>query len=532
MTAELAEWQQVRIRDLAKIVGGGTPSRKDPSLFGGNVPWITPKDLSRSKSRFVSVGANNLTDEGLSRSSARLVPRRTVLFSSRAPIGYVALARQPLATNQGFRSLVCDEALSLPEFVFYSLKAHVPAIESIASGATFKEVSGRALGAFAIPLPSLATQRKIAELLSAYDDLIENSLRRIELLEVAARHLYREWFVEFRFPGHERARFVDSPFGRIPRGWNVVSIRDVAEVLRGKSYRGRDVVEEGGVPFVSLKCVERDGGFRSSGLKAYAGPFGEGQKVRNGDVVVAITDMNQERRVVARAARVPRLGADFGVMSMDLVRVASRGGLPAEFLYSVLRWSRFPDEVKQQANGANVLHLLPARIGDWRFVCPPEDLADGFRKVVSPLFVFSDTLEEKNSLLSQVRDLLLPKLISGDLDVSDLAVRTRPLYAGDPQRLTEYRFFREIAALPFVEKIALFGSRARGDHEERSDIDLCVFCGDAGEDEWLEVLACLERDRVDTLLKVDCTRFEASNAPMRENVLTEGIVLFERKEGP
>ncbi|MDE2978371.1 MAG: nucleotidyltransferase domain-containing protein [Acidobacteriota bacterium] len=116
--------------------------------------------------------------------------------------------------------------------------------------------------------------------------------------------------------------------------------------------------------------------------------------------------------------------------------------------------------------------------------------------------------------------------------MSDLPVRARPLYLGDPQRLTEYRFFRDIATLPFVEKIALFGSRARGDHEERSDIDLCVFCGDAGEDEWLEVLAYLERDRVDTLLKVDCTRFEASNAAMRENVLKEGILLFERKEGP
>lgn len=137
---EPAEWPSVRIRDLAKVVGGGTPSRKDPSLFGGNVPWITPKDLSRSEGRFVSQGATNLTEEGLNRSSARLVPRRAVLFSSRAPIGYVALAQQPLATNQGFRSLICDEARSLPEFVFYSLKAHVPAIESIASGATFKEV--------------------------------------------------------------------------------------------------------------------------------------------------------------------------------------------------------------------------------------------------------------------------------------------------------------------------------------------------------------------------------------------------------
>ena len=224
---ESAEWPLVRIRDLARVVGGGTPSRKDPSFFGGNVPWITPKDLSRSEGRFVSQGATNLTEEGLNRSSARLVPRRAVLFSSRAPIGYVALAQQPLATNQGFRSLICDEARSLPEFVFYSLKAHVPAIESIASGATFKEVSGGALGAFAIPLPPLATQRKIAALLSAYDDLIENNLRRIEILEEMARHLYREWFLEFRFPGHESVRLGESPLGLLPEGWRVVRLNSL-----------------------------------------------------------------------------------------------------------------------------------------------------------------------------------------------------------------------------------------------------------------------------------------------------------------
>ena len=528
-----SEWAPVRIRDVAKIVGGGTPSRKNPSFFGGEVPWITPKDLSGFKHRFISRGATNLTSEGLDRSSARLLPVRAVLFSSRAPIGYVALAQQPLATNQGFRSLICNEDLAIPEFLFYSLKANVAAIESIASGSTFKEISGKALGSFQIPLPTLATQRRVVAILSAYDDLIENGLRRIEILEEMARNLYREWFVQFRFPGHESVEFVESPLGRIPDGWRIGPLAEVARLFRGKSYRSQHLVDSGGRPFVSLKCVERGGGFRTGGLKAYDGPYTEEQTVRTGEVLVAITDMNQERLVVARSARVPRLGAPFAVISMDLVRVATRGSYPDEWLYSMLRWSRFADEVKQHANGANVLHLLPDRIAEYCFPRPPCEVATEFSDLVSPLFAHSDSLQEKNYQLRQVRDLLLPRLISGEIDVSDLPVRIEsPTLRGVcVDDITRYDFFRRITALPFVDKVVLFGSRARGDHESRSDIDLAVFCEGATDDDWLDVLACLREDRIDTLRKVDCVRFEEANKALRENVIAEGVVLYDGTSG-
>ncbi len=142
-------------------------------------------------------------------------------------------------------------------------------------------------------------------------------------------------------------------------------------------------------------------------------------------------------------------------------------------------------------------------------------------------------LGHENAILRTARDLLLPKLIAGELDVTHLPVRMPPLYTGDSHRIAGYRFFREITALPFVTKVVLFGSRARGDHEERSDIDLCVSCPEGTtEEEWMQVLACVERDRVDTLLKVDCVRFETSNAALRENVLTEGFVLYEGSESP
>ena len=268
-----------------------------------------------------------------------------------------------------------------------------------------------------IELPPLATQHRIASILSAYDELIENSRRRINILESMARALYREWFVHFRFPGHESVPRVPSPLGGIPRGWEVRKLGDVANTFRGRSYRSVDLADEGGLPFLNLKCLDRDGGFRRSGLKRYTGEFKDIHVAKKGDIVMAVTDMTQERRIVARAALVPTLDHDFGVFSMDLVRIEAKLMFPQEFLYAFLRYSSFADEVKQHANGANVLHLSPDRITAFEFPSPPTDLMLTFAGFVGPIIEESDTLANRIDNLRCTRDLMLPRLLSGQIDV-------------------------------------------------------------------------------------------------------------------
>lgn len=275
-----------------------------------------------------------------------------------------------------------------------------------------------------LSLPPIQTQQKISSILSAYDDLIENNTRRIQILEDIARSLYEEWFVRFRFPGHEKVEMVDSELGPVPDGWEIRSIQDVSNVLRGRSYKGTDLVDEGGLPFLNLKCIDRDGGFRYDGIKNYKGPFKETQTATAGDIVMAVTDMTQERRIVARAARVPDAGFDLWVLSMDLVKIQPHVASDASYLYGMLRFSSFPDEVKQYANGANVLHLNPERIVRFRFTYAPEALRKNFGSVVQPSLEQSDALNRKSAILRQTRDLLLPKLISGEVDVSNLDIPT------------------------------------------------------------------------------------------------------------
>ena len=274
----------------------------------------------------------------------------------------------------------------------------------------------------AIPCPPIETQNRIAGVLCAYDDLIENNTRRIEILEEMAQAIYREWFVNFRYPGHEAVPLVDSELGPIPESWSVSTVGDIAELVRGRSYRSNELAEEGGLPFFNLKCIERDGGFRKSGIKRYTGKYNENQKTSAGDIVVAVTDMTQERRLVARAARIPTVGEPFGIISLDLAKLIPFEGLGSDYLLGMLRFSGFADEVKNHANGVNVLHLHPQRIVEFRFALAPSPLRHRYCEVVAPMFALADVLRMSGEQLRLTRDLLLPRLISGEVDVSELDI--------------------------------------------------------------------------------------------------------------
>lgn len=286
-------------------------------------------------------------------------------------------------------------------------------IRPITSGVNVPHISGRQILDFDFILPPVPVQRRIASILSAYDQLIENNQRRIKILEEMARALYREWFVEFRFPGHEKVQRVALELGRVPRGWAINAVSEAADVFRGRSYGSTDLANEGGLPFVNLKCIDRDGGFRRSGLKRYTGDYKDSHLVRKGDIVMGVTDMTQDRRVVARAALVPTLDKECGVFSMDLVRIEPKPSVPKAFLYCFFRFSDFADKIKQHANGANVLHLSPDRISTFRFTIPPENLMSMFVDFASPTLELVDALENQIANLRHTRDALLRHLLSG-----------------------------------------------------------------------------------------------------------------------
>ncbi|PHR63738.1 restriction endonuclease subunit S [Alcanivorax sp.] len=309
-------------------------------------------------------------------------------------------------------------------FLYYLFNTNVvrEQIRNSSSGAKVRHTSPERIYGTKVLVPGIAIQRKIAAILTAYDDLIEVNKRRIALLEKMAEELYREWFVRLRFPGYQKTRFVKG----VPEGWPFDVGRAFFDHVKGKSYASHEISDEDGTCFfITLKSFHRRGGYRKEGLKYFSGSYKDGQSVEAGDVVMAVTDMTQDRAVVGEVARIPKLHGKKSVISLDVIRLMPKN-MSTTFLYSYMRYSGFANYIKEYANGANVLHLKPDLIGKQRLLFPPAELRDQFSSLVEPFYQEIDALEEANGVLTKTRDLLLPRLISGKLSVEDLDIQFPP----------------------------------------------------------------------------------------------------------
>ena len=219
----MTEWIECKISDIGTVVGGATPSTKKAENYeGGNISWITPKDLSTFSGRYIKRGERNITETGLKSCSTQLMPKNTVLFSSRAPIGYVAIAANNVCTNQGFKSVIPNEDTDAL-FLYYLLKYNKDKIESMGSGTTFKEVSGNTMKNIVVSVPTdKKAQENIASLLGSIDDKIEENERINNNLEQQAQAIFKAWFVDF------------IPFNGVwPDNWTISSLGEVTNMGAG-----------------------------------------------------------------------------------------------------------------------------------------------------------------------------------------------------------------------------------------------------------------------------------------------------------
>ncbi|KMZ47012.1 type I restriction endonuclease subunit S [Helicobacter pylori] len=226
----MSEWQTFCLKDLGKIVGGATPSTNNPKNYGNKIAWITPKDLSTLQGRYIKKGSRSISRLGFKSCSCVLLPKHAILFSSRAPIGYVAIAKKRLCTNQGFKSIIPNKKIYF-EFLYYLLKYHKDNISNIGGGTTFKEVSGATLGLFKVEIPpTYYEQQKIARTLSILDQKIENNHKINEILHKILELLYEQYFVRFDFLDENNKPYQTSggkmKFSKelnrlIPSGWSV-----------------------------------------------------------------------------------------------------------------------------------------------------------------------------------------------------------------------------------------------------------------------------------------------------------------------
>jgi len=296
-------------------------------------------------------------------------------------------------------------------------------IETLGTGATGQtELSRTILSEVEISVHPLPTQRKIASILSAYDDLIENNLRRIKILEEMAQALYREWFVKFRFPGHEKTRMVDSPLGKVPEGWEVKPLRELTDVItKGTTPTtlGKPFTEEG-VNFVKVESVDNHGAIREEKLAKIdteTHALLRRSQLAKDDILYSIAG------AIGRVTLVPERVLPANT-NQALAIIRSSDPLFVPYLYLNIRSLEFVNfslgRVVQTAQANVSLSVLSAA----PVAFPPGGLLQLLANTVGPMLGQIDCLLTKDSNLRRTRDLLLPKLISGELDVSDLDIKT------------------------------------------------------------------------------------------------------------
>lgn len=294
-------------------------------------------------------------------------------------------------------------------------------IRACATGVKVRHTSPTRIGEVKVIIPNVITQQKIASILSAYDDLIENNTRRIAILEEMAQAIYREWFVNFRFPGHENVKLVDSPLGKIPEGWEVLPVSEVFETLGGgtPSKKVDEYWDGGEIAWFAPSDLTKSGNMYSESSGACITEAG--LKKSSAKLFPAYSVMLTSR-------------ATIGVLSINTIPACTNQGfitcIPNERVSALqlFFWLREQTEkILNFATGATFKEITKGNFRKFPFLLPPSDITDEFNRSVAPIGRTIELLIQKQKNLRATRDLLLPKLISGKLDVEDLDIDTGEL---------------------------------------------------------------------------------------------------------
>jgi type I restriction enzyme, S subunit len=311
-------------------------------------------------------------------------------------------------------------------------------IESFNAGGSRRAVTKGHIESFRLPLPPLSEQRAIAHILGTLDDKIELNRRMSETLEAMARALFKSWFVDFdpvrakmegRDPGLPKHvadlfpdRLVDSELGEIPEDWKIARVGDIARVEKGLSYKGSGLADDAGLPMINLGCFAGGGQFNPGKLKRYRAEYRERHLVRPGDLLIANTDVTQNRIILGSPALAPTLGSEREYLFTHHIfafRFCSGAERWKQFIYFALLRPEFREIAEGFATGTTVLALPRDGVLGYSLAFPPEPLRSVFDEHIRAFLAASETARQQSKTLTALRDALLPKLISGELRVKD-----------------------------------------------------------------------------------------------------------------
>jgi type I restriction enzyme S subunit len=390
----MSHWRDIKLADLClRVTSGGTPSRSNPEYWiGGTIPWMKTGEVHQG---FIYHTEEKITDLGLENSAAKLIPQNSIivaLYGDGYTAGSVAVNKVALTTNQACCNLIVDPKKCHYAFLYYYLKGSYNNLVSLKSGGSQQNLNALTVRSFPIRSFELSAQKKIAAILSAYDELMENNRRRISLLEKLAEEIYREWFVRLRFPGHENVKLMK---GR-PETWTEKKFGHFCVLQRGHDLPDADVVP-GPYPIIASTSIK---GYHHE-FKALPPVVTTGRSGSLGEVLMIHTKawpLNTALYVKDFCGNSAFL-VYYTLKNMGLEKFNAGAGVPS----------------------LNRNHLTGIKIN-----VPDAPLQKRFDELVGPIHEQKEQLVKMNEALRQTRDLLLPRLISGKLRVEDLDIQFPP----------------------------------------------------------------------------------------------------------
>ena len=389
-------YKEIAIGEVCKYTtSGGTPKSNINEYYNPpTIPWLKTKEVNYCR---IYETETYISEEGLEKSSAKIIPPNSVIvamYGQGDTAGRVAINKIPLTTNQACCNLIIDEGKANYEFVYYALTNLYSKLVSLKNGGAQPNLNATLVRGIKIPYPDLSIQHRIADILSVYDDLIENNRKQIKLLEEAAQRLYKEWFVDLRFPGHEHTKIVDG----LPEGWAKRPLSSIADVIMGQSPKSEFYNQIGeGLPF-------------HQGVGSYGNRF-----VKDETYSTSFTRIAEAGSILFSVrAPVGRLNITKNkiVIGRGIAALNHRSGLQS-FLFYMLKERFFKDNLV--GNGSIFASVSKDELLNQEFIIPCEDVVAQYDKATRSIDDKIAALDGQTELLTQARDRLLPKLMSGEV---------------------------------------------------------------------------------------------------------------------
>ncbi|WP_217125264.1 restriction endonuclease subunit S [Hydrogenophilus thiooxidans] len=428
------EWKRLSLADAVDVISGGTPKTSVAEYWNGDIPWLSVADFNNGY-RWVNSAEKSITERGLLESATTVLNRGDIIISARGTVGVVAQVAKPMAFNQSCYGIRGRKGLADTNFIYYALRHAVLGMKQVAHGGVFDTITRDTFKIIEVNLPPLSEQRAIAHILGTLDDKIENLRRQNETLEAMARALFRAWFVDFEpvraklegrwrrgeslpgLPAHLYDlfpdRLVDSELGEIPEGWSLSTIGEEVTVCGGSTPSTKESeFWEGGkhcwatpkdlsaLKFPVLLDTERK--ITDAGLA----------KISSGLLPVGTVLLSSRAPIGYLAiAEVPT------AINQGFIAMKCNGTLPSVFM---LLWCKENmDAIIGNANGSTFQEISKGNFRPLRVVVPSDPVLTSFTRSAVSLYQQLVQNERESRTLAQLRDTLLPKLISGELRIRD-----------------------------------------------------------------------------------------------------------------